>query len=337
MNLQLSETRFANRATTSVANREVFRRRVQLALAAMWLLDAVLQFQPYMFSKAFATNIIGSAAAGNPGIVAGPVTFAAGVIVHHPAVYNSLFASTQLLIAISLIRRRGAKLALGVSIGWALGVWWMGEGLGGILTGGTTVYMGAPGAALLYVFIAVYAWPRSSDAAPGSSLASTSPLRRIIPLLAWVALWASFVYYALQPAMRSAQALSAMMTGMAGGEPGWIRSMDMWLGRTLAGNGTQVSVALAVLFAVTAVAVVVPRAAKVGVLVAVALGAAVWVSQDFGAVFSGSATDPNTGLPLMVLAACYWPLTRRPQEAATSASVPIVTLGAERKVPSRAA
>lgn len=337
MNLQLSETRFANRATTSVANREVFRRRVQLALAAMWLLDAVLQFQPYMFSKAFATNIIGSAAAGNPGIVAGPVTFAAGVIVHHPALYNSLFASTQLLIAISLIRRRGAKLALGVSIGWALGVWWMGEGLGGILTGGTTVYMGAPGAALLYVFIAVYAWPRSSDAAPGSSLASTSPLRRIIPLLAWVALWASFVYYALQPAMRSAQALSAMMTGMAGGEPGWIRSMDMWLGRTLAGNGTQVSVALAVLFAVTAVAVVVPRAAKVGVVIAVALGAAVWVSQDFGAVFTGSATDPNTGLPLMVLAACYWPLTRRPQEAATSASVPIVTLGAERKVPSRAA
>ena len=310
---------------------------MQLALAALWLLDAVLQFQPYMFSKAFATNVIGSAAAGNPGIVAGPISFAAGVIVHHPALYNSLFASMQLLIAISLFRRRGAKIALGVSIGWALGVWWMGEGLGGILTGGTTVYMGEPGAALLYVLIAVYAWPVAKAVPPRSPLAESSPLGRIIPLVAWVALWASFVYYALQPAMRSAQALSAMMTGMAGGEPGWIRSMDMWLGRALAGGGTQVSIALAVLFAGSAVAVVVPRAAKVGVLLAVALGAAVWISQDFGGVFTGSATDPNTGLALILLAACYWPLSGRPQEGTTSASLPIVTLGAERKVPSRAA
>ncbi len=337
MNLQLSETRFAKRTTTSAAERETFRRRVQLALAALWLLDAVLQFQPYMFSKAFATNVIGSAVAGNPGFVAGPISFAAGVIVHHPAVYNSLFASTQLLIAISLFRRRGAKIALGVSIGWALGVWWMGEGLGGILTGGTTVYMGEPGAALLYVFIAVYAWPRAKAASPRSSLAESSPLGRIIPLLAWVALWASFVYYALRPAMRSAQALSAMMTGMAGGEPGWIRSVDMWLGRVLAENGTQVSITLAALFAVTAVAVVVPRAAKVGVLVAMALAATVWVSQDFGGVFTGSATDPNTGLPLVLLAACYWPIAGRRQEGTTSASIPIVTLGAERKVSSRAA
>ena len=337
MNLQLSETRFAKRTTTSAAERETFRRRVQLALAALWLLDAVLQFQPYMFSKAFATNVVGSAAAGNPGIVAGPISFAAGVIVHHPALYNSLFASMQLLIAISLFRRRGAKIALGVSIGWALGVWWMGEGLGGILTGGTTVYMGEPGAALLYVLIAVYAWPVAKAVPPRSPLAESSPLGRIIPLVAWVALWASFVYYALQPAMRSAQALSAMMTGMAGGEPGWIRSMDMWLGRVLAGNGTQVSIALGALFTVAAVAVVVPRATKVGVLLAVALGAAVWVSQDFGGVFTGSATDPNTGPLIMLLAACYWPISGRHKDGTTSASLPIVTLGAERKVPSRAA
>ena len=337
MNLQLSETRFANRTTTSAANREAFRRRVQLAVAALWLLDAVLQFQPYMFSRAFATNVIGSAAAGNPGIVAWPITFAAGVIAHHPAVYNSFFASTQLLIAVGLLRRRSAKLALGVSVGWALGVWWMGEGLGGILTGGTTLYMGAPGAALLYAFVAVFAWPRASEAAPGSSLASASLLGRILSLLAWVALWASFVYYALQPAMRSAQALAAMMTGMAGGEPGWISSMDMWLGRALAGHGLQVSITLAVLFAVTGVAVVVPKAARFGVTLAVALGAAVWVLQDFGGVFTGSATDPNTGLVLMLLAACYWPISGRRQDGPPRASIPIVTFGADREAATQAA
>jgi len=29
--------------------------------------------------------------------------------------------------------------------------------------------------------------------------------------------------------------------------------------------------------------------------------------ENFGAIFSGSATDPNSGLPLALLAVAYWP------------------------------
>lgn len=171
----------------------------------------------------------------------------------HAVICNSFLASIQLLIAAGLPRRRTAKLALGVCIAWSLFVWCMGEGLAGILDGGATVYMGAPGAALLHPFVAVFVWPRRhprSSGAPGlssgsgSSLASTSPLGSRVPMLAWVALWCGFVYYARQPAMRTAQARSAMMPGTAGGEPAWIRSMDTWLGRVLAGHGEQVSITL---------------------------------------------------------------------------------------------
>ncbi|MGC8514444.1 MAG: hypothetical protein ACP5P1_15650 [Acidimicrobiales bacterium] len=355
MNLQLSQRRIAERPSPPTSKRNCFRRNLQLGLAALWLLDAALQFQPYMFSRAFATQTIASTAAGNPGFVAWPVTFSAGLIGHHPVLYNAIFASIQLLIAagiaIGVGRPSILRLALGVSIGWSLGVWWMGEGLGGILTGGTTVYMGAPGAAVLYTLVAIFVWPRPQVATPGwqrvasrpqpvtpgSSPATTSPLGRAAPMLAWVALWASFAYYALVPAMRAPQALSAMMTGMAGGEPGWIKAMDAFVARALAGHGTEVSVVLAALFALAGVAVLVPRAARFGLILAAVLAAALWVSEDFGGIFTGSATDPNTGLPLMMLAACYWPASAGGHAVAARVASHVSRLVAGRSPAARAA
>ncbi len=50
-----------------------WRRALQLALAALWLLDAVLQYQTFMFSQGFP-RMLAATAAGNPASVAGPVT-----------------------------------------------------------------------------------------------------------------------------------------------------------------------------------------------------------------------------------------------------------------------
>jgi hypothetical protein len=41
------------------------RRTLQLALAALWLLDAVLQYQTFMFSQGFP-RMLAETAAGNP-------------------------------------------------------------------------------------------------------------------------------------------------------------------------------------------------------------------------------------------------------------------------------
>ncbi len=53
------------------------RRALQLVLAAIWLLDAVLQYQGFMYSKAF-TKMIGGTAAGtrvsSPGRLPGTPT-----------------------------------------------------------------------------------------------------------------------------------------------------------------------------------------------------------------------------------------------------------------------
>ena len=52
------------------------RRRLQLALAAIWLLDAVLQFQAFMFSHSFP-RMLAEAAHGNPAVIADPITWSA--------------------------------------------------------------------------------------------------------------------------------------------------------------------------------------------------------------------------------------------------------------------
>ena len=50
------------------------RRKLQLALAGIWLVDAMLQFQPVMFGHGFG-RMLAASAAGNPAIVARPVSW----------------------------------------------------------------------------------------------------------------------------------------------------------------------------------------------------------------------------------------------------------------------
>ena len=58
------------------------RRVLQLALAAVWLLDAVLQYQSFMFTKAFGQMLAGTAS-GNPEVVASPISWDARLVEHH--------------------------------------------------------------------------------------------------------------------------------------------------------------------------------------------------------------------------------------------------------------
>ncbi len=149
-------------------------RGLQIALGLIWLLDGALQFQPLMFTKGFVNQVLLPSAQGNPGWVADPTISLAHYIEPHIAAWNAFFAVLQVLIGIGIaggaLARRPSiiKTALLTSMVWALMVWWLAEGLGGILQGGSPL-SGAPGAVILYGLIAILLWP-SSD------LAYTSPL-----------------------------------------------------------------------------------------------------------------------------------------------------------------
>jgi hypothetical protein len=297
------------------------RRRLQLVLAGIWLVDAVLQYQSFMFSKAFAQMLAGTAA-GNPAVIADPITWSARLIGNHAVVSNATFATIQLLLGLGIAWRPTVKIALGASVVWALGVWWFGEGLGLILTGQASPLNGAPGAVIIYALLAVLLWPVARDR-PAPFVAGRAVGARAARML-WLVLWGSLGYFALTPASRAPQAASSAISGMASGQPGWLAWIDSHAASALNHDGLAVSIVLAIAVIATAVGVFLPPAAARATLVlALLLAAAIWLAEGLGGMLTGSGTDPNSGALLAVLAVAYWPVANAVSgQAATPAPAP---------------
>jgi len=297
------------------------RRVLQLCLAAIWLLDGVLQYQSFMFSKGFGQMLAGTAP-GNPGAVARPITWDARLVEHHAVLLNTIFATIQVLLALGIAFRPTVRVALAASIAWAVGVWWFGEGLGEVLTPAASPVNGAPGAVIIYALLAVLLWPSDRDAATAAFPAARAVGAQVARAL-WLVLWGSLVYFALLPGNRAPQALNGMIAGMASGEPGWLAALDNHAAAVLAHQGLAASIVLAVVLALIAVGVYLPRpAARAMVVLAIVVAALIWVfGEAFGAILAGGATDPNSGLLLILLAAAYWPA-----RAAVTAVAPAQTV-----------
>jgi len=306
------------------------RRRLQLALGALWLLDAILQYQPVMFTRVFS-QMLAAAAPGNPAVVSQPILWDARLVGQHPAGINTAFATVQLLLALGIAWRPTVRLALGASVVWALSVWWLGEGLGGVLTGTASPLSGAPGPAVLYALLAVLLWPRDRGSTRGrardqpvtapfaAARAVGAPAARAL----WLILWASLAYFALLPASRAPQALHGLLSGLAAGEPPWLATITRHGSALVAHQGLAASVALACVLAAIAVGVYLPAPAARAVLAGAALLAAVmWVAgQALGGVLTGSGTDPDSGPLLILLVLAFWP-ARGPVERGPSAGEP---------------
>jgi hypothetical protein len=299
------------------------RRKAQLALAAIWLLDGVLQYQPYMFTKAFATQIIAPTAQGNPGVIADPITWSARIIADHPVGTNTAFATIQLLLGLAIAWRPTVKVALAASIGWSLAVWWLGEGLGGVLTGTAGPLSGAPGAVILYGLIAVLVWPvgqkPDTATAPDAFLASR-PVGAATARGLWFVLWGSLAYFTLQSSNTGSQDMHDMISGMAQGQPGWLAAIDNHAASLVAHDGLTASIVMAAVLAIIAIGVYLPaRATQATLVLALVTAAVFWVvGEALGGLFSGQGTDVNSGPLLALLALLYWPMSGRSREGATS-------------------
>ncbi|HEX6714823.1 MAG TPA: hypothetical protein VF066_15640 [Thermoleophilaceae bacterium] len=268
------------------------RRHLQIALGALWLLAGVLQMQPFMYTRGFAEQIIAPAGQGQPGFVSAPLHLASTVIAAHPVAWNVSFAGIQLLIGAGLLVPRTARVALAASIAWGLGVWYLGEGLGGIARGHASLLTGAPGSAFLYAVLGVAAWPHED--------ASRERPAAWLPA-AWAAVWVGGAVLQLLPGQNSGAAVASAVTSGSDGAPAWLARLADSAAGWAAGGGTAVVVGLALVEALVGVGSLV----RVTRVPAVALGLALtldfWVlGQQAGALYSGQATDPNSG-PVLAL------------------------------------
>jgi hypothetical protein len=303
----LARGRLGSEARPAVARPDA-RRALQLGLAASWLLDGVLQYQPFMYTKAFAQSLAGTAV-GNPSVIARPITWDASLVEHHLVLLNTIFATIQLLLGLGIAFRPTARIALAASIAWSIGVWWFGEGLGGVLIGGASPLNGAPGAAISYALLAVLLWP--ADRATSAPFIAARAVGAHAARALWLVFWLSEAYFALIPANRAPQAVSAMIASMEGGEPGWLAAIQRGGASLVAGQGLAASVVLAVALVLIAIGVYLPRPfAKATLVLAIAMALVIWVvAQALGGILASGATDPNSGPLLVLLALAYWPAT----------------------------
>lgn len=282
------------------------RRMLQLVLGALWLMDAELQYQSSMYSRSFSQMLV-AAASGNPRVIARPITWDAALVAHHAALLNTVFATIQLLLGLGIAFRPTARFALGASVAWALGVWWLGEGLGGVLSGAASPVNGAPGAVVIYALLAVLLWPADRATSPRfiAARAVGAPVARAL----WLLLWLSQAYFALTPANRAPRALSGMIAGMESGQPGWLAAIDRTAAALVVGNGLIASIVLAGALVTIAVGVYLPPpAARATLVLAILAAVVIWIfGQAFGMILAGGATDPNSGPVLALLALTYWP------------------------------
>lgn len=288
------------------------QRTFQLVLATVWLLDAVLQIQPFMFTRGpnGFSGMLNAGAAGNPGWVAHSITWNASNVYHNPILSNSVFALVQFLIAFGIVWKRTVKAALVLSIVWSLGVWWFGEGLGDIVHGGATPFGGGPGGVLFYAVLAVLLWPRER---PDGPFVAARSVGVTAAKAIWAVLWGLLALLAVVGSGRSPKALDDLVAAYTG-QPGWLAHIDRSTEPLLLHHGTTAAILLAVICAVVAVGVYLPPpVAKFTLVLGMVVFAVIWVAiQDFGGILGGGATDPDSGPLLIILALIYWPLTIAP-------------------------
>ena len=229
-----------------------------------------------------------------------PHRLLARLIAGHPAPLNVGFALVQLALGIGFLLPLLVRPAIVASLAWSAGIWWFGEGLGGLASGHASVITGAPGAVLLYAVLALAAWPATDHHRQPDR--HEAAIAGWLPF-AWLTLWGGGALLQLLPSQRGIAALHDQL-GNAEGTPGWLANLHHLAGTVLSHGNSALFIALVAVMVLIGFAGLAGRpwrtaAAAAGAVVATAF----WVlGQNIGELYSGQATDPNTG-PLIVLIA----------------------------------
>lgn len=302
------------------------RTFLQRVLGALWLIDGLLQLQPQMFTVNMVNGIMAPTVAGQPTPVAAILNWIIGVTTQHLPLVNALIAIVQILLGLGLLTfsERWVRWVLAASTAWALAVWFGGEGMSMLLTGQSSVLTGAPGAALLYPLLGLVVYPRRSASDTGrvgaqkgaeGSLLSRAQLRTAL-----VGFWAFAALLQLQPYWwqpgQISQTIGALV-GQGGLNSVLVDPVLRPLTALTANIEIPLNVALILLFFGLAAALLVPALparrqseeyVRPALFASIVVSLLLWYgAQALGMLFTGMATDFNSGLLLVILALACLP------------------------------
>jgi cytochrome oxidase Cu insertion factor (SCO1/SenC/PrrC family) len=303
----------------------VWRQLLRIGFGLLWIFDGILQAQPKM-AVGLPSQVIEPTAASSPGWVQHLINWAGTAWSYHPIQAATATVWIQVGIGIwLLVAARGtlSRFAGLASVGWGLVVWVFGESFGGIFAPGLTWLFGAPGAVMIYcVAGALVALPERYWRTPRLGrliLAGTGLfLAGMAVLQAWPGRGFWQGTFRGQPGTLAGMAQQMATTP----QPRFLSDLVSGFGSLTRAHGFAVNLfAVAALAAIGAAFLTGRRAViRPAVIAFVALCLADWVLiEDFG-FFGGLGTDPNSMIPMALLAAGgYHALTQAEAPAAASA------------------
>jgi len=309
------------------------RQLLVIGFGNLWLFDAILQAQPKM-AIGLPSLVIEPTAASSPAWVQHLVNWAGTTWSYHPVQAGAAAVWIQAGIGIWMVAApRGAmsRLAGLAGAGWALVVWVFGESFGGIFAPGLTLLTGAPGAAAFYLAAGLLiALPESAWHSPRLGRLTLAGLGLFLAGMAVLQAWPGRGFWQGisngQPGTLAAMAQSMCLTPQPGFLSGWLFAF----GNFAEAHGFAVNMVAVVAPAVLGAAFLSgrPRLIRLAFPAFVALCLADWVLvQDLG-FLGGLGTDPNSMIPLLLVAgAGYLALTRVPAGAPVPAASPSGPLG----------
>jgi cytochrome oxidase Cu insertion factor (SCO1/SenC/PrrC family) len=301
-----------------------WRQLLRIGFGLLWIFDGILQAQPKM-AIGLPSQVIEPAAANSPAWVQHVVNWAGTTWSYHPMQAGASAVWIQVGIGIwMLAASRGAwsRLAGLVSVGWGLVVWVFGESFGGIFAPGLTWLFGAPGAVLIYcVAGALIALPERTWRTARLGRLVLAGMGLFLAGMAVLQAWPGRGFWQGRLG-HGPGTLTDMIQSMAQTpQPRFLAAWVNGFGSFTAAHGFAVNLFVVAALAVTGAVFLSgrPRLIRPVVIAFTVLCLADWVLIEDIGFFGGLGTDPNSMLPMALLAiAGYLALARAPAPAAAA-------------------
>ena len=303
---------------SAVATEPTARRLLRIGFGVIWIVDGLLQAQPGM-AAGLPAQVIEPTAASSPDWVQHVVNWAGTTWSFHPVQAGAAAVWIQIGIGAWLIAAPSgwtSRLAGLVSAGWGIVVWVFGEAFGGIFAPGLTFLFGAPGAVLFYCaagLLIALPPPRWRAAQFGRTM--LAGLGLFFAGMTILQAWPGRGFWQGSQHGRPGS-LAAMAKSMAViPQPRVFAAIANWFAALDSAHGFAVNVIAVLVLALVSGGFLAgrPRLVRPALVLLLALCLADWLLIEDLGFFGGLGTDPNSMIPVALLAiAGYLTLTACP-------------------------
>ncbi len=282
------------------------RKRLRQIIGVLWLIDGLLQLQPQMFTMNMVNGVMVPTLQNQPAPVAALLHQIISITTEHLVLVNLIIAFVQIILGILLLSGRWVRGTIIASLVWSLIVWFGGEGMSMLFTGQGSLLTGAPGAVLLYPLLAFLVYPRAGEDENG--LITRKAFRWIL-----AGFWFFVALLQLQPYWwqqgQISQGIDAMV-GQGGLNTFLVDPLLKALSSSTAHSEIPLNIAIIIICLGLGIALLAVKEEQIRpVLIAsIVFSIVIWVGAEaLGMIFTGMATDFNSGLLLVIMALACWP------------------------------